>query len=338
MLTERRAAVLRSIVDEYIDSAQPVASRTVALKYLAHVSPATIRNEMMRLEEEGYISQPHTSAGRVPSDKGYRYYVERLMREEAPSREMGLMVRHQFHQVEERLEDWARLAAVVLSAHVQAVAVVTAPRTRPARLRWLELVKLQELLALLVVVLQHAQVRQQLLALPEAREQDELSALARSLSERFAGLGAQEVRSRLEGLPEVERSVMEAVASILEAEDRASHEAAAVEGLRDVLHQPEFEERERVLGLLEFLEGSRLGRLLPFPTPQRGQVQVIIGSEHPEASLRHYSVVAAAYGLPGAVGAVALVGPTRLRYGRAVGMVRFVASLLDELIAASFGG
>ncbi|HXG42151.1 MAG TPA: heat-inducible transcriptional repressor HrcA [Dehalococcoidia bacterium] len=339
MLTERRAAILRSIVEEYVDSAQPVASRVVALKYLGHVSPATIRNEMVRLEEEGYISQPHTSAGRVPSDKGYRYYVERLMREEAPSTEMGLMVRHQFHQVEERLEDWARLAAVVLAAHVQALAVVTAPRQRPARLRWLELVKLQELLALLVVVLQQAQVRQQLLPLPEPLEQDDLSAIGRSLSERFAGQDAQDVRSRLEGLSPLERTVMEAVAAILEAEDRSSYEPAAIEGLREALSQPEFQERERVLDLLGFLEGSgRLGRLLPFPAPPRGQVQVIIGSEHPESSLRHYSVVAAAYGQPSATGTVALVGPTRLRYGRAVGMVRFVASLLDELMAASFGG
>jgi len=293
---------------------------------------------MVRLEEEGYISQPHTSAGRVPSDKGYRYYVERLMREEAPSREMGLMVRHQFHQVEERLEDWARLAAVVLAAHVQALAVVTAPRNRPARLRWLELVKLQELLALLVVVLQQAQVRQQLLPLPEPVEQDDLSVLSRSLSERFAGQDAQDVRSRLEGLSPLERTVMEAVAAILEAEDRSSHEPAAIEGLREAISQPEFQERERVLELLGFLEGSGLGRLLPFPAPPRGQVQVIIGSEHPESSLRHYSVVAAAYGHPSATGTVALVGPTRLRYGRAVGMVRFVASLLDELISASFGG
>jgi len=338
MLTERRAAILRSIVDEYVDSAQPVASRVVALKYLGHVSPATIRNEMVRLEEEGYISQPHTSAGRVPSDKGYRYYVERLMREEAPSLEMGLMVRHQFHQVEERLEDWARLAAVVLAAHVQAVAVVTAPHSRPARLRWLELVKLQELLALLVVVLQQAQVRQQLLPLPEPLEQDDLSALARSLSERFAGLGAHDLRQRLEGLTHLERLVMEAVASLLEAADRAGYEPAAIEGLREALSQPEFQERERVLGLLDFLEGSRLGRLLPFPVPPRGQVQVIIGAEHPESALHHYSVVAATYGQPQAVGTVALVGPTRLRYGRAVGMVRFVASLLDELMAASFGG
>jgi heat-inducible transcriptional repressor len=338
MLSERRAAILRSIVEEYVDSAQPVASRTVALKYLGHLSPATIRNEMVRLEEEGYISQPHTSAGRIPSPKGYRYYVERLMREEAPSGEVGLMLRHQFHQVEERLEDWARLAAVVLAAQVQAVAVVTAPRTRPARLRWLELVKLQELLALLLVVLQQAQVRQQLLPLPAPLEQEDLSALAHALSQRCAGLDAQELRQQLEGLPALERLVLEAVASLLEAEDRSSYEAAAIEGLPDALSQPEFQERQLVLGLLEFLHGSRLGRLLPFPAPARGQVQVIIGSEHPEAALHPYSVVAAAYGPPAALGAVALVGPTRLRYGRAVGMVRFVASLLDELMASRFGG
>jgi heat-inducible transcriptional repressor len=102
---------LRYVVDEYVNSGQPVASRTVAQKYRLPISPATIRNEMMRLEEEGYLHQPHTSAGRVPSDKGYRYYVEWLMREETPPEAVRQRIREEMWQAARRLEEWARVAA-----------------------------------------------------------------------------------------------------------------------------------------------------------------------------------------------------------------------------------
>jgi len=338
VLTARRAAILRYIVDEYVDSGQPVASRTVAQKYRLPVSPATIRNEMMRLEEEGYLRQPHTSAGRVPSDKGYRYYVEWLMREEAPPEAVRRRIWEQMWRAARRLEEWARVAAGALSAYVHGMALVTVPHAAPSRLRWLELVKLHDPLVLVVVVLYQAQVREKVLPLGEVGQED-LTAAAHRLSRQFGGMAAHQLRRALPHLPPRDREILEAASSLLEEEDAASCRPAAVEGLRELLGQPEFADREQVLAVLDYLEGEGLGRLLPYPAPPQGGVRVVIGSEHPEEALRHLSVVVASYGAPGgAQGEVAVVGPTRLRYGRAVGMVRYLASLMQEMTQAWWGG
>src|SRR3990172_1843252 len=154
MLTERRQRLLQFIIDEYVTTAQPVGSHALVEKYGLPVSSATIRNEMAALEDEGYISQPYTSAGRVPTDRGYRYYVEALMREETPPEELQQTIRHQFHQAARGLEEWARLAAAILAARLHNAAVVTTPHSPQPRLRWLELVSVHDYLALLVVVLQ----------------------------------------------------------------------------------------------------------------------------------------------------------------------------------------
>src|SRR3990172_1175919 len=155
-LTERRAPLLSLIIREYVDSATPVGSDTMVRRYELPFSSATIRNEMARLEDDGYITHPHTSAGRVPSDKGYRYYVEALMAEEAlPWQEQETM-RHQFHQSRGVLEEWLRLAAAVLAQAVHNIAVVTTPRAPASRLRHIELVGLQEFMVLFVLVLQEA--------------------------------------------------------------------------------------------------------------------------------------------------------------------------------------
>jgi heat-inducible transcriptional repressor len=130
MLTERRSALLNLIVEEYVDKALPVGSQYIVRKHQVPVSSATVRLEMARLEEDGYISQPHTSAGRVPSDKGYRYYVESLMSEETLPREELETIRHQFHQAERDLEQWFQLAAAVLARQVSNFAVVTSPRSK----------------------------------------------------------------------------------------------------------------------------------------------------------------------------------------------------------------
>src|SRR4051812_49193166 len=178
MLTERREALLNLIVDEYVDTAVPVGSQYIVRKHAMAVSPATIRIEMAKLEEDGYISQPHTSAGRVPSDKGYRYYVESLMSEESLPFSEREMIRHQFHQTERAMGQWFQLAAAVLAHSVSNFAVVTSPRSKETRLRHLQLVPLQEMSALCVVVLNEARIRQQVLGFREPVDQQALTIAA----------------------------------------------------------------------------------------------------------------------------------------------------------------
>jgi len=337
MLTERREKLLRFIVDEYVNSAQPVGSHAIVEKYGLPVSTATVRKEMMRLEEDGYISQPHTSAGRVPSDKGYRYYVESLMADEAPPRSLQEMIRHQFHQSAHEVEEWARLAAAILAAHLHNAAVVTPPHSTRPRLRWLEMVSLHDFLVLLVLVLQEARILRQTLALDETRSQDELAAMAGRLNELFAGKTGDEMRRSPAELSRLEASVVAAAAELMEDED-AAFEPAFLVGLRDMLGQPEFSDSDRILALLELMEERNLSQAIPLRLVQREGVSVIIGREHPSDAMRQCSVVITRYGGPaGLRGTLSVVGPTRMHYPRAVSLVRYMASVMDELLGAQFG-
>src|SRR2546422_10157731 len=218
-LTDRRRKLLRFIIDEYVTTAQPVGSSALVEKYGLPVSPATIRNEMAALEDEAYIAQPHTSAGRVPTDLGYRYYVEALMREDRVPDDLKQMIRHQFHQAARELEEWARLSAAILAGRLQNAAIVTTPRSPEPRLRWLELVSVHDYLALLVVVLEEARVLQQTLALDRPFSQEELTGIARKLNDLLAGKSAAELRAPYAELAPVETAVVDAAATLIESTD-----------------------------------------------------------------------------------------------------------------------
>ena len=143
MLTERRESLLGLVVDEYVATAMPVSSRALVARHHLGVSPATVRNELAKLEDEGYITHPHTSAGRVPSDRGYRYYVEVLMTEEPLQRDEARTIAHQFHQAERSLDEWLTLAAAVLASAVTNAVVVTRPRSPLPRVRNVQFVQLR---------------------------------------------------------------------------------------------------------------------------------------------------------------------------------------------------
>jgi heat-inducible transcriptional repressor len=337
MLNERRQKLLQFIIDEYVSTAQPVGSNTLVEKYGLPVSPATIRSEMSRLEEDGYITHPHTSAGRVPTDLGYRYYVEALMREEQVPGELQHTIRHQFHQAARELEEWAKLAAAIMAARLNNAAVVTTPHSPQPKLRWLELVGVHDYLALVVVVLQEARVLQQTLALERPFTQDELTTVARKLNELMDGKTAAQMRGHSLELTPVETSIVDAAASLLEGVEDAGVEPSFLEGLRDLLGQPEFTQGQRILGILELMEERNLGRAIPLSTETGAEVKITIGGEHPIDAMRVCSVITAHYtGPAGLSGTLSVVGPTRMHYPRAVSMVRYMSSLMEELLGVYF--
>jgi heat-inducible transcriptional repressor len=337
MLNERRQKLLQFIIDEYVSTAQPVGSNTLVEKYGLPVSPATIRSEMSRLEEDGYITHPHTSAGRVPTDLGYRYYVEALMREEQVPGELQHTIRHQFHQAARELEEWAKLAAAIMAARLNNAAVVTTPHSPQPKLRWLELVGVHDYLALVVVVLQEARVLQQTLALERPFTQDELTTVARKLNELMDGRTAAQMRGHSLELTPVETSIVDAAASLLEGVEDAGVEPSFLEGLRDLLGQPEFTQGQRILGILELMEERNLGRAIPLSTETGAEVKITIGGEHPIDAMRLCSVITAHYtGPAGLSGTLSVVGPTRMHYPRAVSMVRYMSSLMEELLGVYF--
>jgi len=335
VLTERQRAILRLIVQEYVASGRPVGSKNLAERGDLAVSPATIRHEMADLEAAGYVQALHTSGGRVPTDAGYRYFVHHLLGDvELPSSEQ-IMIRHQFRQVELRLEQWMELAAAVLARAAGNVSLVTAPRTATARLRHLELVALQPRLGLLILVTAEGSVRQAMVHWPEEAEQELLSPLADALAADLRGLSADEVAGRAEGTEGLARFVLDQTAAALRGLEAAERTEVRHSGLENILAQPEFgagaAETRALLALLT--GGAFLGALLP-QVAAAPDVQVFIGDENPADELRRFGVVVSTYGVDGEiVGLLGVVGPTRMPYGRSISSVRYLARLMSDLMA-----
>ncbi|KPJ52499.1 MAG: hypothetical protein AMJ37_02795 [Dehalococcoidia bacterium DG_18] len=338
MLSERKEHILRIIVGEYISLASPVGSEAIARRYGLGLSAATIRNEMARLEEDGYIIRPHISGGGIPSDRGYRYYVESMVQEEVPLEEQR-MLSHLFHQVERELAEWNRLAAALLARMVHNVAIVTSPKAAASRIKHLELVALQESLALLILLLQQAKLRQQLIAFDGVISQGELGAISRKLSALFQGLTRSQVLARSVGLSPVEEQVKNAVVQIMAGEDERRYEEPYIEGLRHILTQPEFAHAQNMLCLMEVLESKDIVRGLLPEMLVEGGVRVIIGAENREDAMKECSMVVTQYGVPGEVnGVLGVIGPRRMPYGRAISSVRYMGSLMSDLVAELYTG
>ncbi len=331
-LTERQRAILKLIVQEHVASGRAVGSKTLTERYPVGVSSATIRNEMVALEEAGFVQQPHTSGGRVPTDKGYRYYVHHLMG--APELSSGdqIMIRHQFRQVEFHLDSWVDFAAAVLAETAGNVSIVSAPRTMVARLRHFELISLQPRLALLILVTQESVVRQMMLHLPEDIDQAELSRMADSLVSSSRGLNADEIDELVIGASPVSRYVLEQITVGLRGLNSVERTQIRHSGIENILGQPEFagDEAQSVLELLR--GGSMLGAVLP-QLSVGNDVQVFIGDENPTDALRRFGVVMATYGIDGEVtGILGVLGPTRMSYWRSISSVRYMARLMSDLM------
>jgi len=337
MLFPRTEAILKSIVGEYIAKATPVPSETIARDCKLGISPATIRNEMAYLEQEGYIFRPHPSAGSIPSDKGYRYYVESLKGVGLPLAERRL-ISHLFHQVERELEEWLSLSATLIAQLVQNVAVVTMPKPVDCQFKYLELVALQDLLALVVLVLRGARVRQQLITFDQVMSQPGLTAIANKLNAAYSGLTGSQILAKDIELSPSERQVTDCLIKIMQAEDEQEYEKPYLDGLHFMLNQPEFAHSQRMLALVELVEHRNLLKTI---VPQRLAsygVQVIIGKENKEEVIHDYSVVICRYGLPKeAVGTIGVFGPTRMPYARTISTVDYLSSVLDRLVAELYG-
>ena len=337
-LNDRRQSLLEFIVGDYIETAVPVASQQIAKRHRLRVSPATIRNDMAELEELGYISRPHASAGGVPADSAYRFYVERASRRPRPSRRFEALVHDAIEPEAGDPDTWARDAAAVLSDTLLNVAIATTPRAPHARVKQLQLVHLHDRRALLVVVMQEARLRQHIVPFATPFSQDELTALAVRLNAILAGLSAPDVRRVWEpsrGADADADAVVAELSRLLDEEEREGQARRYTEGLGHMLSQPEFQSAVSAREAVEVLEDSDTLRNVLSEQLGAGNVQVIIGGESHSQQLRPYSVVIARYGAPGrAMGVIGTLGPTRMDYLRAISSVRYLAGFLSGLVGA----
>ena len=335
-LGERQRDLLRAVIREYIASAQPVASAALVRRYRLDVSSATVRNELAALEDLGLLTHPHTSAGRIPTDLGYRYFIESLMPRPSLHPDEQLTVSHQFQQALSNTSEWLRLAASTLARLTAEAAIVTPPATGRAALRHVEVVPISERRALVVIVFEGGAVAQQLLELRVATTPDHLRSLSARLTESLASRDAAGVRGAASGETGVDAEVVTTIARALEDHDAAQD--VYTDGIQNILAQPEFAAGGRMRDMLRLLEDrTRLIDLLP-PSLGDDEVHVAIGSEHRLETLRGCSLVFGRYGTGTAyLGYVGVVGPTRMDYARTIGAVRYVGSLMSDLVRVMEG-
>jgi len=348
-LSQRKQQILRALVEEYIHTATPVASETLVRKYGLRFSSATVRHELAGLEEANLIHQPHTSAGRVPTDLGYRYFVEHLMQESALSLDEQRLIRHQFYQVQDQLDQWVRLTASVMARLLHSAAIMTPPHSSEGRLKHFEILSVTDISAHIVLVLRDGTVKQQRLLLESAIQQEELSSMATRLNRLYHDKNAAEINEIFHThiMSRSEELITNTLVRILEQHGDMLGDVFYREGVVNILEQPEYSRigsedvrNERVRNVLEVLEQNRLLPALAshlYSTPDNG-VQVIIGGENAWDEMKDVSLVVARYGQKGKVGGLlGVIGPTRMQYDRAIAVVRYMTNVMNELLAEVYG-
>ena len=334
MLTERKNRILNLIVDEYVSTAAPVASSTVAGKSGLNVSPATVRNEIAELEEGGFIHRPHVSSGAVPSDYGYRHYVMAIKSRTTPTPGDARRVDQELGPAVEDIDRWADAASSALSILLDSLAFTTPPRDTAASVKSLELVRLQELVVMLVLILQEASVYRQLITLTEPVTASHLDATRQRLNESIAGKSAGDIETvEMEDAGVLTCQIRDTALDLLRRHDDFALRERRIQGLSRLLDQPEVTGnpgQQRMV--LEAIEDSGTIATLAESAPHDGSTQAIIGSENSYEPLQAFSVVVCRYGSQGqAGGLVGMIAPTRMQYGRALPLIGYTAAALGDL-------
>lgn len=328
-LSERQESILRLVVRTYVETGQPVGSTTLVKQYDLDVSSATVRNEFSALSDMGYLLQQHTSAGRVPTELGYRYFVQKLLGEfHLPVHEKQ-MIRHQFHQARLDINQWMQLAAAILARASNSASFVTSPYAKANLFKHLQLIATQGRLVLMVLVLHSGEVKQQMLTLAEPLPQVRLSLAADHLNELYENATYDEIRRQAAQLDALEYEVTRLVLDILARADNRSISDIYRDGLINLM---EHEGTRQAIRVLE--ERTLLANVISQAlVPESSGVQVVIGGEGRWEDLKDCTVIMARYGVPDDFsGTVAVIGPTRMSYGRNVAAVRYVADLMSGFV------
>jgi heat-inducible transcriptional repressor len=339
VLSERQQAILGLVVEAYVDDGRPVGSKALATKPEISWSSSTIRAELASLEDEGYLSHPHTSAGRVPTDAGYRFYVGELLASEdrlpAPATEL------QVSRIRREVDDAIRETTGALSRITDLVALVSAPPLATATIHRVEVLRLQPRTVMVVVIASNGAVSKRVFAFPSEVDTGLVKWAGSYLNERLAGLGlgARMALDRLRDpeLSEVERGFIAEIAGAFTNLEESAEDTLYVDGAARLLSESHAADLPQADELMRALERRvNLLRTLRSALDERS-VFVWIGAENPQPELRHVSVVGANYGLGYRnLGAVGVLGPVRMDYGTAIASVREAAGELSRVFEAVY--
>ncbi|HET8654969.1 MAG TPA: heat-inducible transcriptional repressor HrcA [Longimicrobiaceae bacterium] len=340
-LTDRERLVLDAVIRAYVETAEPAGSRTVVRRFNLGISPATVRNTMSDLEEKGYLSHPHTSAGRMPTDRAYRLYVDGLLGRPRPRIGDSPLRRELAAGDTTAVELLLRRAAQVLGLLTQELGIAIAPSLDEMVLERFELVGVAEGKVLLVMTLRAGGVRTVFVDVPAVVPASTLAAVARILNERLAGLTLAEVRgslgARLRDSAGSEPGASDLLNVFLQSADEWLQWPTASEtvhlGRASVLaEQPEFQNGARLRNLIELTERTDL--LQDFLASRLGApgLQISIGAEHENPALADFTVVTSEYRVGGLRGVIGVIGPTRMPYDRVIGLVESTSALVSEFL------
>jgi heat-inducible transcriptional repressor len=338
MLDRRAQSLLKTLIERYIVEGQPVGSRTLSRHSGLELSPATIRNVMSDLEEMGFIASPHTSAGRIPTPKGYRLFVDSLLTVQPLAHQQISDIRDAIHP--DQPQRVIGHASLLLSELTHFAGVVVAPRRQLPRIRQIEFLSLSDTRILLIIVTSEGDVQNRILFTQRSYNPSELAQAAGILNEHFAGLDFQQIRHRLQDdLRQLSADMAELMSAAVEAGSEAVTDSAAqyvISGEKNLLGVEDLSSNmgrlRRLFDLFEQKTG--LVQLLELSSRADG-VQVFIGGESGIASLDECSVVAAPYEVDGqVVGTIGVIGPTRMAYERVIPIVDITAKLLASALSA----
>ena len=342
-LSSRQEDILTCIVQAYSEKPEPVGSRYLVDNFQLNISAATVRNEMAQLEELGYIAAPHTSAGRVPTAAGFRYFVRRLLQTRSLTLGEQSHISERVGTLQSGMEQWMRRTAALLARSVQTASIVTPPVSQANSFKHLELIAIQGRLALMVLVLNSGSVHQRMLTLAEPVSQSTLGEAAKRINETCAEMGAQQVRLGSINLPILEREVAELTAELIENVDNNRARFIYRDGLSSLMES--FADEEGAQQAIRILEEhtvlnallSEMLERLPSTAGSGSDVQVVIAGDGRYENLSRTSMVLSRYGDPEKMsGAIGVLGPTHINYGRAISTVRYVSNLMTNVLATLY--
>jgi heat-inducible transcriptional repressor len=339
-LGDRNRRILEAIIEEYIDSAEPVGSRTVARRHPLGLSPASVRNVMADLEEMGYLHSPHTSAGRVPTDKGYRFYVDSLLQVRQLTSDEKLRLDSQHHLRGRKIEDVLRDVGQSLSSISSYTGIVMAPRLETTVFRHIDFVPLSEGRILTVFVARSGLVQNKIIQPSEPVSQRELEQMSQYLNRTLQGLSIQQVKQQILSELKAEKAQYD---KLLRRTLELSREALGdelggqvyIEGAARILDQPEFADVEKMKRLFNAFEQKNVLIELLDQSQQADGVQIFIGSNTEYSGIEGCSLVSSHYAnRRGTLGALGVIGPSRMNYSAVIPVVDYTARLLSQVLDA----
>lgn len=335
-IDERKQKVLEAIIKDYIITAEPVGSRTIARKYQLGVSPATIRNEMSDLEDMGFIEQPHTSAGRIPSQLGYRYYVDCLMQDYDLTELEEISIKKQLLSKLDDIENLIQETGKILTQFTNYTAMVQGYTVIDGKFRHIELIPLHEMAVLLLVVNESGNVFHKILELSEPVLPSELQRISQVFCSKLKGSTFNEMRRtvlhELYDELQQQKRILELVLNLLwESTNKPENEKFYIGGIINILNQPEFRNVEKIQRLFAGIEEDKIKELLS--ESNEPGVVVRIGAENRFEEFQDCSIITVTYEVNGKpLGKIGLLGPTRMEYSRATSLLRYVALILSEAL------